>query len=250
MDDPLGVFVDDATNRPTNPDATPTESTILRGGLGADVFAATGEAAPALTSTPNLVQQAYLLSTGDAGRSFPSSRIPAKPFVLLFWSRDPDATQHGAIGQRGSPDPRHQRNQRQAGHRQRRQRSEGSARRAGAIWPARQHRRVRHRRSRLLDDPAKRIPTDGRRQPAASCRRAFLRSTSPTGSAARRSSIPTARTARSIATAATVPRGQRADRPDAGCAASQSSRRTAAPISSTRRAPIGRRPRSRSSPSC
>ena len=62
VDDPLGIFIDDATNRPTNIDGTPTKSTVLRGGLGADVFAATGEAQPAFSSTPNLVQQAYLLS--------------------------------------------------------------------------------------------------------------------------------------------------------------------------------------------
>jgi arylsulfatase A-like enzyme len=100
VDDPLGVFVDDATNHPTNPDATPTESTILRGGLGADVFAATGEAAPALTSTPNLVQQAYLLSTATQVL-IPGLKDSGKPFVLLFWSRDPDATQHAATDSEG-----------------------------------------------------------------------------------------------------------------------------------------------------
>lgn len=100
VDDPLGIFVDDATNHATNIDATPTKSTVLRGGLGADVFAATGEDKPALTSTPNLVQQAYLLSTATQVL-IPGLKDSGKPFVLLFWSRDPDATQHGAIDSEG-----------------------------------------------------------------------------------------------------------------------------------------------------
>jgi arylsulfatase A-like enzyme len=100
VDDPLGVFVDDATNHPTNIDATPTKSTVLHGGLGADVFAATGEAQPAFTSTPNLVQQAYLLSTATQVL-IPGLKDSGKPFVLLFWSRDPDATQHAATDSEG-----------------------------------------------------------------------------------------------------------------------------------------------------
>lgn len=100
VDGPLGVFIDDATNRPTNADGTPTKSTTLSGQLAADVFRATGAAAPALTSTPNLVQQSYLLSA-TTQVLIPDLKDSGKPFVMLFWSRDPDATQHGALDSDG-----------------------------------------------------------------------------------------------------------------------------------------------------
>ena len=101
IDGPLGVFIDDATNRPENADGTPTKSTTLHGALSADVLHATGEEAPALTSTPNLAQQSYLLSA-TTQVLIPDLKDSGKPFAMLFWSRDPDATQHGAIDSEGS----------------------------------------------------------------------------------------------------------------------------------------------------
>ncbi len=100
VDDPLGVFIDDATNRATNPDGTPTRSTRLSGALGAESFAATGDDRPAFTSAPNLTQQAWLVSIA-AQALVPDLKDNGKPFVMLYWSRDPDATQHSAIDSEG-----------------------------------------------------------------------------------------------------------------------------------------------------
>jgi len=100
VDDPLGVFIDDATNRATNPDGTPTKSTMLHGGLGAEAFAATGDDRPAFTAAPNLTQQAWLVSIA-AQALVPDLKDNGKPFVLFYWSRDPDATQHSAIDSEG-----------------------------------------------------------------------------------------------------------------------------------------------------
>jgi len=97
---PLGVFVDDATNHPAGIDKVPTMSTILHGDLANDAFAVTGAGAPPFTSTPNLTQQAWLLSLTTQSL-IPSLRNQGKPFVLIFWSRDPDATQHGAVDSSG-----------------------------------------------------------------------------------------------------------------------------------------------------
>jgi arylsulfatase A-like enzyme len=95
VDGPLGVFIDEATNRPANRDGTPTKSTMLNGKLAADILKATGADAPALTSAPNLTQQSYLLSA-TTQVLIPDLKDSGKPFVMLFWSRDPDATQHNA----------------------------------------------------------------------------------------------------------------------------------------------------------
>jgi arylsulfatase A-like enzyme len=95
VDGPLGIFIDEATNHPTNRDGSPTKSTMLGGRLAADVLKATGADAPAFTSTPNLTQQAYLLSA-TTQVLIPDLKNSGKPFAMLFWSRDPDATQHGA----------------------------------------------------------------------------------------------------------------------------------------------------------
>jgi len=100
VDGPLGIFIDEATNRAENADGTPTKSTTLSGLLAADVLHATGEAAPAFTSTPNLTQQSYLLSA-TTQVLIPDLKDSGKPFVMLFWSRDPDTTQHGAIDSDG-----------------------------------------------------------------------------------------------------------------------------------------------------
>ncbi|MEI9989613.1 MAG: alkaline phosphatase family protein [Rhizomicrobium sp.] len=100
VDDPLGVFIDDATNRPANADGTPTRSTRLNGALGAEAFAVSGDDRPAFTSAPNLTQQAWLVSIA-AQALVPDLKDNGKPFVMLYWSRDPDATQHSAIDSEG-----------------------------------------------------------------------------------------------------------------------------------------------------
>jgi len=100
VDGPLGIFIDEATNRAENADGTPTKSTMLSGLLAAEVLHATGEGAPAFTSTPNLTQQSYLLSA-TTQVLIPDLKESGKPFAMLFWSRDPDITQHGAIDSDG-----------------------------------------------------------------------------------------------------------------------------------------------------
>jgi Type I phosphodiesterase / nucleotide pyrophosphatase len=98
---PLGIFIDEATNHPKGADGTPTMSTTLSGNLANDAFGATGVGAPPFTTVPNLTQQAYLLSV-TTQTLIPSLKNSGKPFVMLFWSRDPDTTQHGAHDSDGS----------------------------------------------------------------------------------------------------------------------------------------------------
>ena len=100
VDESLGVFIDDATNRPLNPDGTPTKSTKLNGQLAAEAFGVTGDDRPAFTSAPNLTQQSWLVSIA-AQSLIPDFKDNGKPFVLFFWSRDPDASQHSAIDSEG-----------------------------------------------------------------------------------------------------------------------------------------------------
>ncbi len=101
VEGPLGIFIDDATNRAENLDGTPTKSTTLHGLLGAEVLSATGDLAPAFTTMPNLSQQSYLLQA-TTQVLIPDLKNSGKPFAMLFWSRDPDATQHGAIDSEGN----------------------------------------------------------------------------------------------------------------------------------------------------
>ena len=95
VEGPLGILIDDATNHTKNADGTPTMSTTLGGDIANETFSATGASAPAFTATPNLVQQSYLLQA-TTQVLIPHLKYSGKPFAMLFWSRDPDATQHGS----------------------------------------------------------------------------------------------------------------------------------------------------------
>ena len=101
---PYGIFIDEAVNHPAMPDGTPTTSPALHGALAADALAATGDAAAPLTSIPNLTQQSYLLSATTQAL-IPRLKQSGKPFAMLYWSRDPDTTQHGALDSEGSLTP-------------------------------------------------------------------------------------------------------------------------------------------------
>jgi arylsulfatase A-like enzyme len=100
--DGQGLLVDEFTNRPTNPDGTPTKAPILKGGLATAIQAATGLEMSPGASMPDIVQEAYqtagidalLPDMADAGHD-------KRPFVLVFWSRDPDYTQHNATDSEG-----------------------------------------------------------------------------------------------------------------------------------------------------
>jgi arylsulfatase A-like enzyme len=101
VEGPLGLFIDDATNRPTNPDGSPTKSTMLGKSLATDIMRLAGgvEATP-LSGTPNIVQQAYLRQAMSQV-VIPRLKESGKPFAMLYWSRDPDTTQHGALDSEG-----------------------------------------------------------------------------------------------------------------------------------------------------
>jgi arylsulfatase A-like enzyme len=97
----LGIFIDDATNIPTNHDGTPTKSTMLNGAIAADIARATGGiAATPGSATVNIVQQAYLRQAVTQVL-IPRLKESGKPFAMLYWSRDPDTTQHGAADSEG-----------------------------------------------------------------------------------------------------------------------------------------------------
>jgi len=101
VEDPKGLFIDDSTNRPTNLDGSPSKSTVLKGVIANEVLNATGgSSAPPFSSTPNLVQQAYLRQTVTQVL-IPRLKDSGKPFAMLYWSRDPDTTQHGAVDSEG-----------------------------------------------------------------------------------------------------------------------------------------------------
>lgn len=102
VEGPLGIFIDDSTNRPTNADGSPTKSTMLGKPLAAEIAAVTGGTqAPPFSATPNLVQQAYLRQAATQV-VIPRLKESGKPFAMLYWSRDPDTTQHGAADSEGS----------------------------------------------------------------------------------------------------------------------------------------------------
>jgi arylsulfatase A-like enzyme len=102
VEGPLGLFIDDSTGTPANPDGSPTKSTLLGKALAADIAkAAAGIAAPPLSGTPNIVQQAWLRQTVTQV-VIPRLQESGKPFAVLYWSRDPDTTQHGALDSDGN----------------------------------------------------------------------------------------------------------------------------------------------------
>lgn len=90
---PVGIFIDEATNKSPH-------SPTLNGTLAEDIKKATGLAAPADVSTPNLAQQAYQ-QNAVTQVLLPRLKQAGKPFAMLYWSRDPDATQHGAADSEG-----------------------------------------------------------------------------------------------------------------------------------------------------
>lgn len=94
---PVGVFIDEETNKSP-------ESPSLNEPLASAIRAATGANAPAYPSTPNFVQQAYGASAVSQVL-IPQLKYDGKPFAMLYWSRDPDVTQHGATDSEGTLTP-------------------------------------------------------------------------------------------------------------------------------------------------
>jgi arylsulfatase A-like enzyme len=83
-----GLLLDDSTGKPDSP-------VMLDSDLTAAIKSATGLDAPPATTIPNVAQQTYLV-TAATQVLLPRLKASNRPFVLVFWSRDPDATQHGA----------------------------------------------------------------------------------------------------------------------------------------------------------
>lgn len=92
-----GLLIDEFAGRPTNQDGTPTKSPPLKGGAAGLVLGATGLASSPGPAVPNLVQQAYQTSAADALLpDMADAGHDKRPFVLVYWSRDPDFSQHNA----------------------------------------------------------------------------------------------------------------------------------------------------------
>lgn len=97
-----GVLIDEFVNRPANPDGSATKAPVLTGAAAAAVQGATGLPSSPGPAMPNILQQAYQSSAVDAllpDRA--NDKSDKRPFVLVFWSRDPDTSQHGATDSDG-----------------------------------------------------------------------------------------------------------------------------------------------------
>jgi arylsulfatase A-like enzyme len=79
------IVIDDAIGTPAGIPVSPEIAAAIK-------TAGIAPTAPK-TSIPNVEQQAYLLAIATKV-VLPHLKASGKPFVFLFWSRDPDATQH------------------------------------------------------------------------------------------------------------------------------------------------------------
>ncbi|HEY2035353.1 MAG TPA: alkaline phosphatase family protein [Rhizomicrobium sp.] len=100
MDGKDAIIFDDMTGKKIAPDGSPSGAVPLKGSVAFDTAFATGLESAPLTATPNVVQQDYLV-TAVTRAILPYLKEKSKPFVLVFWSRDPDSSQHAAIDSLG-----------------------------------------------------------------------------------------------------------------------------------------------------
>ena len=103
------VVIDDATNRPRELDGASTGTIALEPEIAAAIQTATGAVqapmfAYPIPDLPNTKQQAWLAAAAAQG-VLPVFKARQKPFVLLFWSRDPDMTQHAQLDSLGRLTP-------------------------------------------------------------------------------------------------------------------------------------------------
>lgn len=97
-----GLLIDEFTGRAKNPDGTPTKSPALKGGVASTVLNATGLEMSPGTAMPDVLQETYQSTALDA--LLPDMADIAhdkRPVVTVFWSRDPDYTQHNATDSEG-----------------------------------------------------------------------------------------------------------------------------------------------------
>jgi hypothetical protein len=102
------VILDDAYGHPIGQDGLPTGAFPLEPQLANAVQLALGTDrvpfAPIPSELPNRAQQAWLSMATDEV-ILPVLAARRKPFALVFWSRDPDATQHAQQDSLGSLTP-------------------------------------------------------------------------------------------------------------------------------------------------
>jgi hypothetical protein len=98
------IAIDDATGRATTGDGLNSGALPLDPAIAAGIQAATGASSAPAVELPNRKQQVWLASATDT-TVLPALVARKKPFVLLFWSRDPDATQHAQQDNLGSTTP-------------------------------------------------------------------------------------------------------------------------------------------------
>jgi hypothetical protein len=93
------IVIDDATGRPGGVPLLPAMQDALKAaGLGLETpgRGANGSAGSSTvpgTLVPNVNQQAYFVSAATSA-VLPWFKQQGKPFLMVFWSRDPDGTQH------------------------------------------------------------------------------------------------------------------------------------------------------------
>lgn len=93
---PQTIIIDDATGADAPPLAEDTLAALTRAGLPSATPArqqGAGDRNTPGTHAANLVQQRYFIDATTRA-VLPLLRQRGRPFVLLYWSRDPDGTQH------------------------------------------------------------------------------------------------------------------------------------------------------------
>ena len=98
------LLIDDATNKLRALDGLASGAAPVKPGMAAGIALATGLDTAPLTAVPNLVNQSYM-STAAAQAIIPILTGNGKSFALLFWSRDPDASQHAQLDSLGTLKP-------------------------------------------------------------------------------------------------------------------------------------------------
>lgn len=96
---PAAILLDDTSNK-TNYDGA-SNPAIVTDEMAKTISAVTGVDKPPGTAVPNIIQQSYL-ATAASRAVLPWLKAQDKPFILFFWSRDPDVTQHASPDKIGS----------------------------------------------------------------------------------------------------------------------------------------------------
>ena len=121
-----------------------------RHAASAATTAKAGDAKTPGTTVANVAQQAYFADVATKV-VLPMFKARNKPFVLVFWSRDPDGSQHNT-GRQPQPDHAgHQRPDLDGRHQERRQQPRPAPQGAGRARACRQHQHHGPGRPRLLD---------------------------------------------------------------------------------------------------